>query len=311
MVDPSKLTESNHPALYYQAMLADEVRMRRYRRAIEAVVRPGDVVADLGTGVGVLALWAVKAGAKRAYAIDARPGSIWIAERVVRANGAADRVRLVEGNVKEIQLEEPVDVIVNELIGNFGTDEGIFESVKAFAQRNLKPSGRVLPSVLRTYMVPVEYLREFRGVWRRNNEGLDLRAGIDLPCRPAVVMHALRRRPKELAAPRLLEDITFGHEMGEPLRSLDFQFEIERRGTLQGFVGYFDATLAEGLSIKNYPCYATCHWENWNWPVSPPVPLKRGQTIDVHLDANVDAPSDSWIVDWRAGPPGGKEVGAG
>ena len=63
-------TAGNHPAVHYQDMLSDHERMRRYRQAIEAVVRPGDVVADLGTGLGVLALMAVRAGASFVYAID-------------------------------------------------------------------------------------------------------------------------------------------------------------------------------------------------------------------------------------------------
>ena len=46
--------------------------MGRYRDAISRVVGPGDVVADLGTELGVLALMAAQAGAKRIHAIDNR-----------------------------------------------------------------------------------------------------------------------------------------------------------------------------------------------------------------------------------------------
>jgi hypothetical protein len=67
IADDRPYRESNHPALYYQDMIGDTRRMARYRAAIEAVVRPGDVVADLGTGLGVLAMMAVQAGAARVY----------------------------------------------------------------------------------------------------------------------------------------------------------------------------------------------------------------------------------------------------
>ena len=299
MLDPSEFTETNHPSLYYQHMLADELRMRRYRKAITEAVRPGDVVADLGTGLGVLAIMAVQAGAKLAYGIDARARSLWIAERVLCANGVSDQVKLIEGNVREVQLEEPVDLIVNELIGNYGTDEGMFDSVREFARRNLKSEGRILPARLRTYLVPVEYRGEFRGVWRRNNAGLDLRAAIDMPCKPQVVRYGVRRKPKELAPALLVEDHTFAADMADPPAAIEHRFDIEKTGTLQGFVGYFDATLVEGIELTNYPCYATCHWENWNWPISPPIAVKPGQAIALHLKANCKAPMDSWIPAWE------------
>lgn len=301
MVDLASLTEKNHPALFYQEMIGDELRMKRYRQAIEQAVRPGDVVADLGTGLGILAMMAAQAGAKRVYAIDQRAQSLWVADRVIRANGLAERVRLIEGNVREVRLEEPVDLIVNELIGNFGINEGIFESVRDFAGKNLKPGGRILPERMRTHLIPVEYRREFRGIWRRNNAGLDLRAAMDLPFKPEFVRFALRHRPKELAEALLVEDIAFGPDLGERPKRIDHRFEVVRRGLLQGFVGSFEATLIDGIALTNYPRYTGCHWENWNWPVNPPPAVEPGQAIALRLDADSDVRA-SWSLDWTLEP---------
>ncbi len=291
-------TESDHPALYYQWMLADSERMRVYRQAIEAAVRPGDVVADLGTGTGVLALTAARAGAKRVYAVENRPQVIPIVRRIVQANGAESAVTVVEADAREAQLDEPVDVIVNELIGDFGTDEAIFECVAGFARRNLKPGGRVVPDRLQTYLVPVEYGDEFRGVYREDFHGMDLRAALDDPFQPGAVMYGLRARPKELAQPALIEDIRFGRDMGERSMPFERRFEIHSRGVLQGFVGYFRANLGAGLSLSNYPCYPGCHWENWHWPVTPPVSVAPGQGIRATLLARKDMIAAGWAMEW-------------
>jgi len=300
-IDVDKFTESNHPALHYQYMLADHVRMARYREAIDRVVRPGDVVADLGTGLGVLALMAARAGAKRVYGIDNRPRALWVAEHVRKANPGGERVQLVEGDARELELDldEPVSVIVNELIGDFGTDENIYECVAGFARRHLAPDGRIVPERLTTFLVPVEYHDEFRGVWRDGFHGLDLRPAIDFPCQPQAVMYGIRHLPKELACAQVVEDIHFGADMGERNHTIDLVFEVSTPGTLQGFVGYFDSTLVDGIGINNYPCYPSCHWDNWNWPVSPPLLVEPGQRLEARLNALPNMIAAGWTMEWK------------
>lgn len=297
-VDPAGFTESNHPALHYQRMLADTVRMGRYRDAISRVVGPGDVVADLGTGLGVLALMAAQAGAKRIHAIDNRARALWVADRVVRENGFADRVYLIHADAQQVELDESVDVIINELIGDYGTDEGIHEAVAPFARRHLRAGGRILPSHLTTYLVPVQYADELRGIWRASYHGLDLRSAVDFPCRAEAVMYPLRQAPAELATAQIVVDTEFGARMGSRHETVTVTFEIVTAGILQGFVGYFEATLCEGIELRNYPCYPTCHWENWNWPVSPPRLVEPGQRIVANLHQPAKVSAASWSMTW-------------
>lgn len=291
--------ESNHPALYYQAMLADRVRMARYQDAIRSLVRPGDVVADLGAGTAVLALMAVRAGAARVYAVENRPHVLPLAERIVQANGYGDRIKLVEADVREVQLAEPVDVIVNELIGDFGTDENIAECVRAFANRHLAPQGRILPRRLRTFLVPVQYGDEFRGVYRRDFHGFDLRPALDFPTQAEPVMYGLRHPPKMLAPAACAEDIAFGSDMPERAMPVSHTFEIDTGGVLQGFVGYFEAELSDGICLRSLPCYAGCHWQNWNWPVTPPRDVTPGQRIEATLRMHPNTLAAGWTLDWQ------------
>ncbi len=296
--------ESNHPALYYQDMLGDARRMERYRQAIEQVVKPGDVVADLGTGLGVLAIMAAQAGARHVYAVDVRPQIIPITKRILDANKLADRITLIQADATEVQLPEPVDVIVNELIGDFGTDENIYECVAAVISSSLKPGGRVLPRRLSTHLVGVEYDNEFRGVFSENFFGMDLRAAVEEPFSSDVVMHGLRNRPCELTNIVAVEDIDF--ESGLPPRAYRYEVELEviRDGRLQGFVGFFDCELADGVTLDNYPCYEGCHWVNWNWPVTPVVNVSAGQAIRGELTTPEKTVASCWKWDWALVPSG-------
>ena len=59
------------PVFDHRLMLTDAVRLDAYRRASLESASPGDVVADPGTGSGILAFLAVLSGAGRVYAIEA------------------------------------------------------------------------------------------------------------------------------------------------------------------------------------------------------------------------------------------------
>lgn len=66
---------------------------------LEEHVRPGDVVLDVGTGSGILAVAAVKLGAARCLALDVDPQAVRVARDNAARNGVAERVQVVEGTL--------------------------------------------------------------------------------------------------------------------------------------------------------------------------------------------------------------------
>ena len=48
----------------------DRIRLEQFREAIAHVIRPGDCVADIGCGSGVLGLMCLQAGAAQVCAIE-------------------------------------------------------------------------------------------------------------------------------------------------------------------------------------------------------------------------------------------------
>lgn len=66
---------------------------------LEEHVRPGDVVLDVGTGSGILAVAAVKLGAARCLALDVDPQAVRVARDNAARNGVAERVQVAEGTL--------------------------------------------------------------------------------------------------------------------------------------------------------------------------------------------------------------------
>lgn len=94
--------------LYHQKqMLTDHNRMAAYHAAIvgNADIFKGKVVMDVGTGSGILAVWAAQAGAKRVYAIEYTDMANH-ARRVVKANGVEHIVTVIQGAVEDVVLPQ-------------------------------------------------------------------------------------------------------------------------------------------------------------------------------------------------------------
>lgn len=97
----------------------DHPTTRGVARLLPNVIRPGDVVADLGAGSAVLSIAAVKLGAARAAAIEFDPDAIGNAEENVRRNGVAHRVTVVEGDAGLLlPLVAPVRVVLANIISS-------------------------------------------------------------------------------------------------------------------------------------------------------------------------------------------------
>jgi len=128
-------------------MLADYVRTGTYQRAMYANSTDfaGKVVLDVGTGTGILAFFALQAGAARVYAVDAS-NSVHIARKLAEANGYADRLTVINGKIEEIQLPEQVDIIISEPIGFLLVHERMLESYVVARDRFLKPDVLMMPS---------------------------------------------------------------------------------------------------------------------------------------------------------------------
>jgi len=98
--------------LFHASMLNDRRRTAGYLASIRDVVKPGDVVVDIGTGTGILAIAAVRAGARHVYAIEeARIARV--ARTLFEANGMTDHITLIRGRSTEVRLPQRADVLTN------------------------------------------------------------------------------------------------------------------------------------------------------------------------------------------------------
>src|SRR5437016_14582775 len=128
----------------HKEMIYDDVRTSAYSEAIASVVQPGDVVLDLGTGTGLLAFLAIRAGASKVFAIE-KTSIIEVARANARKMGIDHKIEFISADSRVVNLSEKWDVIVSEVIGHLVVEENMLDSIIDARHRFLKPGGKLVP----------------------------------------------------------------------------------------------------------------------------------------------------------------------
>eukprot|EP00238_Polyblepharides_amylifera_P015684 CAMPEP_0196577162 /NCGR_PEP_ID=MMETSP1081-20130531/6275_1 /TAXON_ID=36882 /ORGANISM="Pyramimonas amylifera, Strain CCMP720" /LENGTH=384 /DNA_ID=CAMNT_0041896005 /DNA_START=31 /DNA_END=1185 /DNA_ORIENTATION=+ len=144
--------------LYHQKeMLEDPQRMQAYHDSIflNKAQFKDKVVLDVGTGSGILAIWAAQAGARKVYAVEAT-NMAGHARKLADSNGVGEKIELIQGYMENIELPEKVDIIISEWMGYFLLRESMLDSVLVARDKWLKPGGALYPSHARMFISAIK-----------------------------------------------------------------------------------------------------------------------------------------------------------
>jgi protein arginine N-methyltransferase 1 len=285
----------------YGAMIADQVRMGAFVRALRQAVKPGAVVVDIGTGTGIFALLACRFGARRVYAIEPSD-AIEVAREIASANGCADRIEFIQAMSAQVTLSERADVIISDIGGVLPWFQQHIPSIADARRRFLAPGGTLIPQRDVAWAAVVEmgdsYARQ-TGPWDDNGFGLDMEAA-----RRLVVNTWNKSR---VTCDNLLTGLqrwaTLDYTVVEdPDVRARMTWTVTRPGTGHGLAAGFDRTVSDGVDLSNAPdapdairparIYGTVFFP---WPV--PVTLAAGDVITVDLEARLIR--QDYIWSWK------------
>jgi predicted RNA methylase len=293
----------------HRTMICDRVRTEAFRRAIESVVRPGDVVLDVGAGSGILSVFAARAGARRVYAVE-RTSIAVVAQELAAANGVAETVRVIHGDVLDVDLPERVDVIVSEWLGGFGIDEGMLAPVIAARDRWLKPGGVMIPGSVTAWaaLVHDRYLAETVEFLRDNPYGLNFDDLIEKTVNEVVYSGSFRHLAagdlRSEASPLWTTDaelITL--EQAEAPHEAEPLLLVREHGLANALALWFGAELAPDVSLSIGPGDPATHWGMTTAPLRTPVELTRGMLVQARVRTAPARPIGTW-TSWAVALPG-------
>lgn len=271
---------------WHFAMLNDLARNSMFQEAIEDAVRAGDHVLDIGSGSGLLAMLAARAGAGHVTSCEAVPAIADAARRVVADNGLGQMVTIVGQRSQDlivgIDLPRRADVIMTEIVDCGLVGEGLIPTMRHAREHLLRPGGTLIPHTARVMAAPVNSV----SIAALNQ--VDYACGFDVSyfnelasCRYFPVR--VRTWPHQfLAPPAVVLSLDFTHDRLDPGEHI-VDFTAGHDGPAHGMVFWFELALDAKRAISNEPGNRDCHWHQAFQPFAAPVELTAGNRLRLVL----------------------------
>lgn len=269
----------------HRTMLRDRVRCDAYREAIARVVTPGTVVLDVGAGTGILSLFSAEAGARKVYAVE-RTRIAEFARTLVAQNDVSGRVEVIKSDLEDVQLPEPVDVLVSEWMGGYGIDENMLRPVLTARDRWLRPGGVMLPERVTAWLAPVWD----SGLQSEISFFTDRPYGVDCDLIAHATAQERFQASHHIAAEDLLaepqsmwttDSYACSAEDARGPFCAALTFSASRAGQVNALAAWFSAELAQGIVLTNAPGSADTHWGRCVFPLRRAASVQLGDKISV------------------------------
>ena len=149
---------------WHLPVINDVGRNKAYQEAIEKAVGPDDVVLSIGSGSGLLAMAAARAGARKVFASEHLHSMSDMARRVIARNGYEDVITVLSKQSIELtvgsDLPEPASVVISENLDVTLIGEGAIPSLRHATRHLMRPDAKVIPAAARVRGMVVEWPSE-------------------------------------------------------------------------------------------------------------------------------------------------------
>jgi len=283
---------------YYRKLVSEHSRILAFQKGIEAAVRPGDTVCEIGTGLGTFAFMASRAGAAKVYAIE--EGSVVeLAKKLFLANKKyMGEVEFIKAHSTETHLKEKVDVVIfedYECQGLIPEQESVLKDAR---RRFLKSGGTFIPCGMELFWAPLQA----ENIWQKEISCLEANkekvSGLDFSLTRDLVSHSrvITRLDADvvLSSPAMLDSIDFA-ERQELEFSRKLTIEITKPGILHGFGSWAEFIFPGGHRFSlSYEKPVTVFSRAF-FPLPEPVSVEPGDCIRMNVSVfKKPFPSHTW-----------------
>jgi type II protein arginine methyltransferase len=264
-------------------MMNDAARNRAYDAAIRRAVGPATHVLEIGTGSGLLAMMAARAGARLVSTCEQVESIAETAAEIVQRNGFSERIKVIPKRSTQlavgVDLPERADVLISEILSDKLLEEGVINSTVHARRQLLKPNGTMIPRAI------AAVVRLAGGDFLREASMVDRIDGFDLTPFNRFVPNSISLSMEAGQMESYSDDIEVFrfNLMADNHRPEERQLQMtaRRTGTVIGLLQWLRLQLDESESFENRPAdtVTPSAWRQVFYPFTWPLEVREGETV--------------------------------
>jgi len=276
------------------------VRTGAYQRAIlqNRHLFEGKTVLDVGSGTGILCMFAAKAGAAKVIGIECSE-IVEVARKIVKSNGLDNVIEFVQGKCEEVTLPvDKVDIIISEWMGYFLLYESMLDTVIFARDKWLTPEGLLFPDKASMHIAGIEdgdYKEEKIGFWN-SVYGFDFSVVkqhvMEEPIVDTVEEHVVATTSDCILELDLKTCTVAQLDFAAP-----FSLQMKRKDFVHAFLSWFDISFScchKPVNFTTGPFGRYTHWKQTVFYAKETIVAQKGENIDglIAVRKNVKNPRD-------------------
>jgi len=279
---------------WHWAMLMDRARNDPYDQAIRKAVKKASAVLDIGSGTGLLSMFAARAGAKHIYTVEGTEAMAQMAKKCIEVNGYDSQITgfCMMSTDMEVgkELPQQCDLVISEIVDVGLLGEHALPSMVHARDNLLTPDAQAIPSGAVVHAFLFEMPCQAYSVLRP----LGVDCGINLT--PFNTFAYTKDDYQQLR----MRDIDYT-QLTDPFDCLSFdltgrtkyspeaktvQVTATQQGTVHAICMWFTLALDEEISFCTAPWIENC-WTQAVVFFDMPLKVKPGDVIDVPVSHDV------------------------
>lgn len=270
-------------------LINDATRTEAFRRALADCVSPGDLVLEIGTGSGILAILAAQAGAAQVVSCERQALMARIARDIVRDNHLEDSVKVIAKGISELELGEDLpdkaNIVVADLFTGALLEAGGLGLIQHARKTLARPDALVIPATasLRGRLVGGS---ELERLCRAPNSGDLSLSGFNLFSPPVVQLLPERFSELNYQAMSDVHDcfqFDFNTLEGFEPRRRHVGMRATGNGSVLGFLQWLRLELSPGNIMESDETSRTT-WSRYLHVFPQSINVRAGDEIQLHIE---------------------------
>ena len=262
----------------------------RFRRQSSRAV-PGKHVLDIGTGTGLLAMMAARAGAKTVTTCEATPVIAERAHDIIALNGFAGRINVIAKHSTAIavgrELEQRAEVLITETFASDLLSEGVLATIEHAHRELLAPDASVIPRIAcaRAYLAGGAEIESM--LFAGPSNGFDLSPFNDFA--PPLLAASMNNVVHDVLS---ADFELFSFDLREKLFAMDsrtLSIPVTKSGAAAAVVQWIQLDLDGVSKYENRPSSgpeAESHWTHILYRFPRPIAVQAGESVRLSIGHN-------------------------